>query len=206
MTDHKRVKGQPVRKRILEVSIPLFAATGFSGVSMRTIARLAGLNAATLYHYFPDKQALYIAAIQHAFSKKATALTLTLAEEDHAGRLLHRLVTRLAQIITDDPDFCRLVQRELLDGDIPRLRMLAKEVFQDIFAAIKGLGKELAPELDPHLTAISIIGLVIYHYETSSIRPFLPGYRPEHEIPETLAGHISRLLARPDDSQHGMIK
>ena len=39
----------------------------------------------------------------------------------------------------DDPDFCRLVQREILEGDEKRLELVAKEVFQNMFQGISEL-------------------------------------------------------------------
>jgi len=49
---------------IFHKTIPLFANSGFSGVSMRHIAKAVGVSIATLYHHFPDKQALYLRCIE----------------------------------------------------------------------------------------------------------------------------------------------
>ncbi|MEA3546958.1 MAG: TetR/AcrR family transcriptional regulator [Thermodesulfobacteriota bacterium] len=181
------------KTKILEAAIPLFASGGFNGISMRAIAREVGLNAASIYHHFPDKQTLYIKAMAHAFSGKAEILSAALATASHEQRL-KCFVAAFCRIIHDDPNFRKLIQREILEGDESRLRLLAEEVFLDIFSALSSLSRELAPGYDAHLLAISIIGLMVYHYQTAPLRKFQPGSRPEHNDPDVLAAHVTKLL------------
>ncbi len=47
-----------VREQILREAQQLFAQEGYSAVSMRALARAVNLSPATLYHYFPTKEAL----------------------------------------------------------------------------------------------------------------------------------------------------
>ena len=53
------------RTDILDKTLDLMAQEGAHGTSMRTVAAAAGINVATLYHYFPSKQELLYAAIAH---------------------------------------------------------------------------------------------------------------------------------------------
>lgn len=52
------------RQQILELSLELMAKKGVTGTSMRDIAAAAGINIATLYHYFPSKADLLKAVLQ----------------------------------------------------------------------------------------------------------------------------------------------
>ena len=47
------VEGSATRRRILEIALSLMAQRGVDGTSMRDLASAAGLNVASLYHYFP---------------------------------------------------------------------------------------------------------------------------------------------------------
>ncbi|MDR1619702.1 MAG: TetR/AcrR family transcriptional regulator [Clostridiales bacterium] len=49
---------QSRRDRILRAAEALFSAKGFGDVSVDAIAREAGVNKATIYYYFPSKQAV----------------------------------------------------------------------------------------------------------------------------------------------------
>ena len=181
---------------IIEIAIPLFARAGHDGVSMRQIAKAVGIKASSIYHHFPDKQTLYLAAIKHAFSDKAKILSESLTTADSPEKRLNDLIARLCEIMSQSPDFSSLVQRELLDGDEERLQLLAKQIFNDLFSSITELSKKLAPERDAHLVAISLIGLAAYHYQTKSIRQYLSGSKDEHNNPEVVAQHIISLFTQ----------
>jgi len=182
------------RVYILEQSIPLFAARGYSGVSMRNISAVVGISAASIYHHFSDKEALYLAAMEYAFADKASGITESVTETGTPSDRLQLFVQRFTEFMANDPDFCMLLQRELLDGDEPRLKLLAEQVFKEPFEAITSLARELAPDCDPHLLAVSMAGLVLFHFETAPIRKFLPGGQSEHNDASVVARHVSQLL------------
>ena len=102
-----------------------------------------------------------------------------------------RLITEL---MSDDPNFRLLLQRELLDADNSRLQLLAEQVFKEQFQNVLNLAKEISPKCDPHLMAISIVGLILFHLETTPIRLYLPEGREEHNQPEVIAHHVFMLL------------
>ena len=58
------------------------------------------------------------------------------------------------------------------------------------------LAQELAPDCDPHLLAISMAGLLLFHFETAPVRRFLPGGSQAHDDPGVVARHVLRLLSR----------
>ena len=184
------------KDRILEVAVPLFASAGFDGVSMRAIATAVGIQPASLYNHFPDKQALYLNAMAYAFADKARGISETARAPGSPEERLHRFIDRFTALMAEDPDFRRLLQRELLDGDESRLRLVAEQVFREPFEAISALAQDLDPECDPHMLAISMAGLVLFHFETAPVRRFLPGMRVEQDSPSVIADHVKRLLSR----------
>jgi AcrR family transcriptional regulator len=179
---------------IFREAIPLFANAGYSGVSMRHVAKAVGVSIATLYHHFPDKQTLYLRCIEEAFTNKAEGLSEVLSIDDTPEEQLKQFIVRFTCLMAEDGHFRRLFQRELLDGDETRLRVLAKDVFQVQFKGITDLAQTLAPNCDSHMMAISMAGLVLFHLETTPIRQFLPGGRAEHNDPEFIAEHVTQLL------------
>lgn len=190
----KQLADTSTRETILERSIPLFARAGFDGVAMRDIAAAVGISAAALYYHFDNKEALYLETMALAFADKAQGISAALATPGSTIERLTRFVGGFTQLMAADPNFRTLLHRELLDGDETRLRLLAKHVFKAPFLAIADLAAEAAPGCDAHLLAISIAGLILFHFETAPLRRFLPGCRPEHEQPEVIAAHILELL------------
>jgi len=54
------------RQQLLELGLELFASQSYDGISIDEIARRAGVSKGLLYHYFPSKRALYVAAVTAA--------------------------------------------------------------------------------------------------------------------------------------------
>lgn len=184
------------REEILELSAPLFAQRGYDGVSMRDVARAAGLTQAALYYHFADKDQLYLEAVAVQFRERGAVLNELLAGGGTPLKRLERFVTGLARMMATDKDFLRLMQWVLLDNDEVRQSTLAKQVFRDMFVAVHDLASELDPHQDAHLLAMSIFGLVIFHFQTGATRKFMPGHRPHQDNPEVLARHVCELLRR----------
>ena len=179
---------------IFNEAIPLFALSGFSGVSMRHIAKAVGISIATLYHHFPDKQNLYLRCIEEAFANKAEGLSKALSQQVSPEEQLREFIYQFTHLMSEDEHFRRLLQRELLDGDDSRLKVLANDVFLTQFKGIIDLARRLAPKCDAHMMAISMVGLVLFHLETTPIRQFLPEGDDKHNAPDFIADHVTQLL------------
>jgi len=86
----------PKRRQVVEAAETLFFANGYGAVSMDQIARTAGVSKATLYAYFPSKDALFahIVATKGADSPLSCDLfpddvaDLRATLEDIGGRIL----------------------------------------------------------------------------------------------------------------------
>ena len=194
MASQKPVGHSDTANVILVKSLPLFARSGFAGVSMRDIAKAVGISGAALYHHYPDKQSLYVATMAHAFSDKASGIQSALDNTGTPEQRLERFITNFTKQMASDPDFRALLHRELLDGDEERLKLLAENVFIEPFKAIKQLAQEMSLNCDAHLLAISMAGLILFHFETESIRRYLPGGLKKHNDPKVIAQHVISLL------------
>lgn len=182
------------RLDILNLAIPLFARLGYEGVSMRNLATRVGVTPAALYHHFKDKDELYIDAVSHAFEQKTADIQAVMAVEGGPMKRLEAFVGWFVRVLNKDQDFQKLLQRVMLDSNSQRMQKLTKATFQELFSAIQNLGESFKSKYDPHLLAISIIGLVLYHFETSSVRSLLPGSRAAHDKAETITQHVTSLL------------
>lgn len=62
---------QRKRRQVVEAAARLFMAQGYGATSMEAIAREAGVSKATLYAYFPGKDALFAAIVGEACAREA---------------------------------------------------------------------------------------------------------------------------------------
>lgn len=94
------------RERVIRQARELFLAQGYAAVSMQQIADAVGVNKATLYHYFRDKQELFIAVMVEQGKQMNAAVAAALA----AGSTLQEKLHSVTQTILDmqHSDFGRL--------------------------------------------------------------------------------------------------
>jgi len=183
------------RKFILENAITLFSQQGFNGVSIRNIADASMISAPALYNHFKDKQTLYITAIAESFQNKSAHLLDALNGQGKAIERLEGFITCLSEELYNDPNFRRLMQRELLDGDEKRLQFLAQEVFRASFTKLMTLLKELKPAGEAHSLAIIIIGMVQKPFEISPLTKFFPEYQEEQINPTFVTQQVMSILS-----------
>ena len=182
------------KEKILSQAKLLFAQKGYAGVSVRSLAKAVGVTPAALYHHFPDKKTLYLETVQFAFFNKAQAFSAVWQSEQPAIEKLRLFVESLAELLLADLDFHRLIQHELLEADDERMKLLAEDVFYEQFSELLQLFQELAPKLDAHLAAISVLGLICQQIEMQPLRRYLPGWQAEHEQAHVIANHAVSLL------------
>jgi AcrR family transcriptional regulator len=61
----QRLRADERRRQILETAFDMIAEKGFEGLRTRDVAERAGINSATLHHYFATKDALIEAVAAH---------------------------------------------------------------------------------------------------------------------------------------------
>src|SRR5262245_54976951 len=67
-------KGKPLQRQILDASIDLLRTGGVGALSMREVARRAGVSHQAPYHHFADREAILAAIAEEGFSGLADAL------------------------------------------------------------------------------------------------------------------------------------
>ncbi len=198
------------KEKILTEAIALFAQKGYAGLSMRQLAQAAEVSVAAIYHHFPDKQALYLATTQHAFSGKELVFAQAWEADCPPTEKLRKVIHAILAVMSEDTDFCRLVQQEIMEADPERMALLAQGVFKNQFNLLLQMATELAPKRDAFLVATSIVGLVKAHIDHRPLNRHFPGWLPEYEQPDVVASHLADLLlyglVRPSDAPVDYLK
>lgn len=168
-------RAEQARHAIRNASIELFAENGINGVSVRTLAKKAGVNVAAINYYFDSKENLYFEVIRHVFTDCGTDLSPEfIARIDAATtrRQLLPLVRELIHVKTkvfvdvhdDNQRRTRLLLlRVFLDEDLSR-RMIGH--FEKEHMAQVRLFQKLNPELTPlqaQLAVFSMVGQLAFY-------------------------------------------
>ncbi len=106
------------RSRVLAAAARLFAQRGRDAVSMRTIAGAAGTTAATLHHYFGNKDALYDACVDAMYARVreiGAQVALTLTQTDAFTEIIAAGICAAYGAARAHQDAVRLMSRHVLD-------------------------------------------------------------------------------------------
>jgi AcrR family transcriptional regulator len=90
------------RDRILARAVEAFARTGYAAASMSMLAAACKVSKATLYHYYPSKQALLFEALDRYTKRLVALLDTAAAQADITPR--ERLRTTLRALMTEYRD------------------------------------------------------------------------------------------------------
>ncbi|MCL4423555.1 MAG: TetR/AcrR family transcriptional regulator [Actinobacteria bacterium] len=182
----------PQRRRILDLALSLMAQQGVDGTSMRDLANAAGLNVATLYHYFPSKADLLTAVLtERGYEDLLEAPSATSSNEPKAAGLKELIDDQLRSML-DLEDFVRLMLGEALRGD-PTALAVGTELLNATQAAFERWLEDCEPELSSELGAGPLSRL---------LRALLVGLFVEHaagiirgEPDDPFAGRASEIAA-----------
>lgn len=188
-----RVRREPKQERsqarfeaILAVALQLIAARGYEAVSMREIAREAGLPIASLYLYFPTKLAIVQEVWQRYTGSVGERLQADLALLDGApdsaaaGALIERLIDLMVDIQVSHPGF---VEVWGCVAASPELRALNSA---DTLATAELVGRAICAA-QPAADAELVHGLALLLCEAGSSVTKLALELPEPQRSRTLA-------------------
>jgi len=124
----------------------VFLAQGFEGASMDEIARAAGVSKATLYSYFPDKKAMYMAVARTKYFHQIEVAQAEMDSDLPVEACLRFAAQKL--VFESLTPFSRDVFR-LAAGEAARFPDIARECYEAGPAAIK---KAILPVLEDGVT------------------------------------------------------
>ena len=145
-------------KQIIEIASRSFRDRGFEGVSLSDLAREAGVTRNLVYHYFPNKGALFEAVLDH----RAELLLERLPEPEGADAEMDLLA--LIEALVRLGDDCRAILRLSL-GSPMRKQFLyahtvwATEMVEERLARALGLASD-----DPSQRAVSAFTGMLLHF------------------------------------------
>ena len=108
-------KNQQTQRRIMDSALAEFAEKGHGGSSVNTICAAQGISKGIIYHYFENKDELYLACVEECFQRLTAHLSAALPEEDDGsvedqlGRYFTARMTFFQENPVYQPIFCEAV-------------------------------------------------------------------------------------------------
>ncbi|MFH9983452.1 TetR/AcrR family transcriptional regulator [Streptomyces sp. NPDC017179] len=189
---------QARRRHIVNAAAELFAAKGFERTTTAEICKAAGMSAGNLFHYFPNKRAIFHAVFEddeHDGATKAERLATARTADDPWTALLDTVDLLAAPAM--EPLVPALVMEAMIqayrDPDLEALLSRDNDEEQSTIITLlhnAAAAGQIDPALDPDDTAAWVMALIAALYTSAATDP---SFNPADQLP-TLRLILHRFL------------
>ena len=136
-----------MRRAVLDATLAIASSAGPDAVSMREVARSAGVSHQAPYHYFGDRAGIFAAIAAEGFESLAAEFRQVLATGTHPSRATFEVYVRLART---HPGHFRIMFRADLCGVFTHeaTRAAADDGFQELLNMVQRTVGEHLSERD----------------------------------------------------------
>jgi AcrR family transcriptional regulator len=194
-----------LRQKVLEASVALIEEGGLDRLSMREVARKAGVSHQAPYHYFEDREAILAAVAGEGFEKMEQSLVRATAQ---SGEEPVKAVEAMGRAYVDfalrHPGYFQAMFRSdavPLDH-YPEVRRREDEAFGNL---VEGIGKAFVhhPAEDRQAIAVAcwamVHGLATLILEGSLARKLKIPKARQKQMADEVIGTFTRLLAKESE-------
>jgi TetR/AcrR family transcriptional regulator len=181
-------RGQPEESRasILQAAAKEFAELGIAGARTDAIAREARVNKALLYYYFEDKETLYGAVLDDAFSGMRSRVFQVLDSDLPPREKIVAYVGAYFDFIASNQIYPKLMQREMMrarEGRSEHIDRLVKTYFQPIYQRVgellnKGIAEGEFRRVDPIHFIPSMVAMIIFYFSSAPVMQRIVHFNP----------------------------
>ncbi|HXJ87672.1 MAG TPA: TetR/AcrR family transcriptional regulator [Candidatus Binatia bacterium] len=185
---HMGSRGQPEESRaaILKAAAYEFAKYGIAGARTDAIAREAQVNKALLYYYFKDKETLYGAVLDDAFSGLKNAVFQVLDSSLPPREKMLAYAGAYFDFIASNQLYPRLMQREMMaarEGHSAHIDKVVKNYIQPIFLRVtevlrEGIAGGHFRRVNPAYFVQSIVAMIVFYFSSAPMMQKIVGFNP----------------------------
>lgn len=206
-------RGQPEESRaaILDAAAHEFADHGVDGARTDAIAREARVNKALLYYYFKDKETLYGAVLDAAFSGLKDTVFRVLDSPRSPREKILAYVAAYFDFIASNRLYPRLMQREMMrarEGESQHIDKIIRNHIQPIFTRVsevlrEGIARGEFREVNPAHFVPSMVAMIVFYFSSAPVMQKIVGFNPlaPNRVAERRAAvmdFVSAALFRPN--------
>ena len=127
------------REAILGTSAKLFSEKGYTGVSIRDIARACGVTNAALYYHFKSKEDLFLAVLRHNHEQVMASIAGAISPAGDLRTRLKQLVMRYGDVMCAQRQSFQTLRRDMAHIDDARAGKRFGEMRADFMRPIRQL-------------------------------------------------------------------
>lgn len=163
------------KEKIFQVAITEFAANGYSGTNINTIAKNADISIGSMYNYFESKEDLFLAIVDHGYGILEEALDEVITENGTVFEIIERLF-RITSAYTKSHKEMNQIYLDLSTQGLSslskrlscKMEIITNELYSKILKNAKEK-KEIREDINENLIAFYIDNLlVMYQFSLTS--------------------------------------
>lgn len=147
-----------------------FGAKGYGGARIATIVKRAGCNIRMVYHYFGEKEALYLACLERVYFHIREEEAKLILNEEEPLEAMRELVAFTFDHMRNNPDFVRMAgventQQGRFIRKLPQLASAAENHIRRLHRILE-IGAQnglIRPGIDAFQLYLSILSLSYLH-------------------------------------------
>ncbi len=187
--------------RILETAEELFAAKGFDGVTVRDIAEQAQVNVAMINYYFGNKDDLYLGIVESYLEAISTVVEEVLAQESDPRLRLKLFIQSYVDFLFSKAKTAQLVLRSEFQDDAHIDRFVSEYFAKNQITLENTINEGIQAgyfiPVDPKLTAVNLMGMMLWFFAGAPIFTRIPGMEDYMErYKDQFAQHTWKLFIK----------
>ena len=192
--------GLEARQALLKAAREVMSEQGQSGLTVREVARRAGVQAPLVNYYFGDRSGLLVAALEQLAEELGAQTQEAVASGAPPQEQLHRLIRNFAQTAGSERESLRLLFERVIfaDDEVTDrfVERFARPNIQALMSAIaKGVSDGDFRELDMKYFGPNLMGAVLFFFIAAPITRRVFGLNEiTPEIIEDFASQTADLL------------
>jgi len=163
-----------VEGEILEAATEMFAARGFDGTTLQSIADAVDITKPSLLYHYSSKEELRDRVLAAVFEHWNSVLPQILDAATSGDRRFEALIQEVIRFFSDDPDRARLLLREVMDRPEEMREILSENLapWISILSDYIENGRDeglIYEELEPDVYLVNVIHLIVGGFAASSV-------------------------------------
>jgi AcrR family transcriptional regulator len=152
-----------VRDKILAAAVQLFAEYGYHAATMRDIAQIAGIQAASIYYHYPSKQALLVEIMESHMRQLNTNLERIVSKSHKIQQCLFEAISNHIVLHTTYKSEFFIIDTEIraLEGDNRGMILALRDHYEDLIQGLlrEGMEQGVLCKTDVKISSYAIIAM-----------------------------------------------
>lgn len=152
-----------VREKVLAAAVELFAEYGYHAATMRDIARITGIQAASIYYYYANKQALLVEIMETHMLRLNANLEHIVSKQESVELRLYEAIANHIQLHTTFKSEFFIIDTEIraLEGEDRDKILALRDRYESLLQQLlrEGMEQGILRQTDVKVSSYAIIAM-----------------------------------------------